>query len=117
MNPATTIEIVPVKIQTKVGELLANKFEVRYINYHQLTGYRILAFSLWVDRGAALDIEFRYTVIHITTQQAALWTTDAESLAVLAVNAGFTPITVTPVSVTPIVLVYTSSLNKHGVYL
>lgn len=116
MNPETTIEIVPVKIQTRIGEFLANKFEVRYINYHQLTGYRILAFSLWVDRGAAPDIEFRYTVIHITNQQAALWATDAESLAVLAVNAGFTPTTVTPVSVTPIVLMYTSSLNKHGVY-
>lgn len=91
-----TIEIEPVSIWTPNGIKEGNAFEVRYVNYNN--GPAIADCHIWsIDEATNTKIEVSSQLVNATAAQTADWVTDEAFYAVLAENAGLTP--VTPVTI------------------
>jgi len=80
------IAISPVSIWTSTGTKTAVKFFPRYINYQN--GPAVADCQLLDAAGA----EVASQLVNATEAQTAAWTDDAAFYAVLAQNAGLTPL-------------------------
>lgn len=81
-----SISIVPISVWTPSGVRTATKFAVRYVNYQN--GPAIADCQLLDDN----DQEVTSQLVQATEEQTAQWSTDEQFYAVLATNAGLTPL-------------------------
>ena len=82
----TVISIAPVSIWTSTGTKTATKFVVRYVNYQN--GPAVADCVLLDAAGAEVSCQ----LVNATEAQTDAWTDDASFYAVLATNAGLTPV-------------------------
>ena len=82
----TIISIQPVSVWTPTGTKTATQFAVRYVNYQN--GPAVADTTLLDAAGA----EVASQLVNATEAQTAAWTSDSAFYAVLATNAGLTPI-------------------------
>jgi hypothetical protein len=82
----TVIAISPVSVWTPAGTKSATQFNVRYVNYQN--GPAVADCQLLDAAGA----EVASQLVNATEAQTAAWTSDAAFYAVLAQNAGLTPL-------------------------
>lgn len=80
------IDITPVSVWTPNGVVSANKFEVRYVNYSS-GGTAVADCHVWAD-----GVEVSASLVSATAEQTDAWADDAAFYAVLAENAGLTPV-------------------------
>jgi hypothetical protein len=82
----TVIAIAPVSVWTPAGTKSATQFSVRYVNY--VNGPAVADCQLLDAAGAEVAAQ----LVNATDAQTAAWTDDAGFYAVLAQNAGLTPL-------------------------
>ena len=82
----TIINIQPVSVWTSSGTKTATQFGVRYVNYQN--GPAVADCVLLDAAGAEVSCQ----LVNATEAQTDAWTDDASFYAVLATNAGLTPI-------------------------
>jgi hypothetical protein len=82
----TKILVTPVSLWSPTGTKTAKILEVRYVNYSAPTA--VADCHLFTEDG----VEVQGSVIAATAEQCAAWTDDAAFAAVLATNAGLTPV-------------------------
>ena len=82
----TIISIQPVSVWTPTGTKSATKFTARYVNYQ---GGPAVADCVLLDAAGA---EVSAQLVNATEAQTDAWTDDAAFYAVLATNAGLTPV-------------------------
>ena len=82
----TIINVSPVSVWTSSGTKSATQFGVRYVNYQN--GPAVADCVLLDAAGAEVSSQ----LVNATEAQTAAWTDDASFYAVLATNAGLTPI-------------------------
>lgn len=80
------IAIAPVSVWTPAGTKSATQFSVRYVNYQN--GPAVADCQLLDAAGAEVAAQ----LVNATAEQTAAWTDDAAFYAVLAENAGLTPL-------------------------
>ena len=80
------IAIAPVSVWTPTGTKTATQFSVRYVNYQN--GPAVADCQLLDAAGAEVATQ----LVNATEAQTASWTDDAAFYAVLAQNAGLTPL-------------------------
>ena len=83
---STVIAISPVSVWSPTGTKTATQFNVRYVNYQN--GPAVADCQLLDAAGA----EVASQLVNATEAQTAAWTDDAAFYAVLAQNAGLTPL-------------------------
>ena len=86
MNQNSIIAISPVSVWTSSGTKSATQFGVRYVTYQ--SGPAVADCVLLDAAGAEVSAQ----LVNATEAQTAAWTDDASFYAVLATNAGLTPI-------------------------
>jgi len=82
----TIINVSPVSVWTSSGTKSATQFGVRYVNYQN--GPAVADCVLLDAAGAEVSAQ----LVNATEAQTAAWTDDASFHAVLAQNAGLTPL-------------------------
>jgi hypothetical protein len=82
----TVIAISPVSVWSPTGTKTATQFAVRYVNYQN--GPAVADCQLLDAAGAEVATQ----LVNATEAQTAAWTDDAAFYAVLAQNAGLTPL-------------------------
>jgi len=82
----TIINVSPVSVWTSSGTKSATQFGVRYVNYQN--GPAVADCVLLDAAGAEVSAQ----LVNATEAQTAAWTDDASFYAVLAQNAGLTPL-------------------------
>jgi hypothetical protein len=82
----TVIAISPVSVWTPTGTKTATQFNVRYVQY--VNGPAVADTQLLDAAGAEVATQ----LVNATEAQTAAWTDDAGFYAVLAQNAGLTPL-------------------------
>ena len=80
------VPVQPVSVWTPTGTKTATQFAVRYVNYQN--GPAVADTVLLDDTGA----EVASQLVNATEAQTAAWTSDEAFYAVLAENAGLTPV-------------------------
>lgn len=80
------IAITPVSVWTSSGTKTATQFGVRYVNYQN--GPAVADCVLLDAAGAEVSAQ----LVNATEAQTDAWTDDASFYAVLAENAGLTPL-------------------------
>ena len=80
------IAIAPVSVWTPAGTKSATQFTCRYVNY--VNGPAVADCQLLDAAGAEVSSQ----LVNATEAQTAAWTDDAAFYAVLAQNAGLTPL-------------------------
>ena len=80
------VVISPVSVWTPTGTKTATQFQVRYVTYQNGPA---VADSVLLDAAGA---EVSAQLVNATEQQTAAWTSDEAFYAVLAQNAGLTPL-------------------------
>ena len=80
------IAISPVSVWTPSGTKTATQFGVRYVTYQN--GPAVADCVLLDAAGAEVSAQ----LVNATEAQTAAWTDDASFYAVLATNAGLTPV-------------------------
>lgn len=80
------IAISPVSVWTPTGTKTATQFGVRYVNYEN--GPAVADCVLLTASGEEVSAQ----LVNATEAQTAAWTSDAAFYAVLAQNAGLTPL-------------------------
>lgn len=86
MNPNNIIAISPVSVWTPTGTKSATQFGVRYVTYQNGPA---IADTVLLD---AAGTEVATQLVNATEAQTAAWTDDEAFYAVLAQNAGLTPV-------------------------
>ena len=86
MNPNNIIAISPVSVWTPTGTKSATQFGVRYVTYQNGPA---IADTVLLD---AADAEVATQLVNATEAQTAAWSDDEAFYAVLAQNAGLTPV-------------------------
>lgn len=86
MNPNNIIAISPVSVWTPTGTKSATQFGVRYVTYQNGPA---IADTVLLDAAGA---EVATQLVNATEAQTAAWTDDEAFYAVLAQNAGLTPV-------------------------
>ena len=86
MNPNNVIAISPVSVWTPSGTKSATQFGVRYVTYQN--GPAVADCVLLDAAGAEVSAQ----LVNATEAQTDAWTDDAAFYAVLATNAGLTPV-------------------------
>ena len=86
MNQNSIIAISPVSVWTSSGTKSATQFGVRYVTYQ---GGPAVADCVLLD---AAGSEVSAQLVNATEAQTDAWTDDASFYAVLAQNAGLTPL-------------------------
>jgi len=82
----TIINVQPVSVWTPSGTKQATQFGVRYVNY--VNGPAVADCVLLDAAGAEVSAQ----LVNATEAQTDAWTDDASFYAVLAENAGLTPV-------------------------
>jgi hypothetical protein len=82
----TVIAIAPVSVWSPTGTKTATQFSVRYVNYQN--GPAVADCQLLDAAGAEVSAQ----LVNATEAQTDAWTDDASFYAVLATNAGLTPV-------------------------
>lgn len=86
MNPNNIIAISPVSVWTPTGTKSATQFGVRYVTYQNGPA---IADTVLLDAAGA---EVATQLVNATEAQTAAWSDDEAFYAVLAQNAGLTPV-------------------------